>query len=178
MSQEDLIVLIIYNSIKDPGLRKELFKIPAKERKRTRIRQEISKYNHLQAQLQADSCSKINYVKANNKEQNQFCSACGKETPGDSRQFCNTCFAKGPHNLRCSVKSCPYPYQNHKTQGHEIAFSKHPEGANWSVWRSRNRNWQPKAHSNNVTDQEEEYSSSCSDDSDDSASNSDNEPET
>ena len=178
MSQEDLIVLIIYNSIKDPGLRKELFKIPAKERKRTRIRQEISKYNHLQAQLQADSCSKINYIKANNKEQNQFCSACGKETPGDSRQFCNTCFAKGPHNLRCSVKSCPYPYQNHKTQGHEIAFSKHPEGANWSVWRSRSQNWQPKEHSYNVTDQEEEYSSSCSDDSEDSASNSDNEPET
>ena len=108
MSPEDVIVLIIYNSIKDQGLRKELFKIPAKDRSRTRLRQEISKYNHLQAQLQADDSftifpnSGVNYVNADEKEpwEDQFCSSCGNETPGDSRQFCSSCFAQGPNNLK------------------------------------------------------------------------------
>ena len=42
MSQEDVIVLIIYNSNKDPGLKKDFFK----------ILENVHEYVHLQAQLQ------------------------------------------------------------------------------------------------------------------------------
>ena len=136
MSQEDVIVLIIYNSIKDPGLKKELFKIPAKERKRTRIRQEISKYNHLQAQLAQDEPANhtVNFVAGQNKQSSSLCLACGKPTPGDRRQFCSSCFTRGPDGLRCTIPGCRFPNKNHSTSGHKAA-TLNRNGANWSAWR-------------------------------------------
>ena len=140
MTSEDITVCLIYNFITDVDLKKELFKIPPRDRKRTRIRQEIAKWNHLQAQIRTKEPTSVGayYISTSNLER---CCACGKETPGDKRPFCTPCFIRGPNDLRCSVRDCPCPYDNHNTRGHYVTM-KRTRGlkADWSKWKTK---WQP-----------------------------------
>ena len=145
MTSEDITVCLIYNFITDVDLKKELFKIPPRDRKRTRIRQEIAKWNHLQAQIRTKEPTSVGayYISTSNLER---CCACGKETPGDKRPFCTPCFIRGPNDLRCSVRDCPCPYDNHNTRGHYVTM-KRTRGlkADWSKWKTKRQPNEPSA---------------------------------
>ena len=160
MTSEDITVCLIYNFITDADLKKELFKIPPRDRKRTRIRQEIAKWNHLQAQIRTQEPTSVGayYISTSNLER---CCACGKETPGDKRPFCTPCFIRGPNDLRCSVRDCPCPYDNHNTGGHYVTM-KRTRGlkADWSKWKTK---WQPKEPSAEHDD--DSSASDCSNES-------------
>ena len=146
MDTEDWGVCLLYNFIIDPDLKKELFKIPPKDRKRTRLRQEMAKWNHLQAQLRSQDSANINYVSSSSSYPINFklCCACGSEKAENSLQFCGPCYRNGPSKLRCSARGCPKPNRNHDTSGHKAAFAGNPTGANWSTWydrKPRSSNW-------------------------------------
>ena len=145
MTSEDWTVCLIYNFITDADVKKELFKIPPRDRKRTRIRQEIAKWNHLQAQIRTKEPTSVGayYISTSNLER---CCACGKETPGDKRPFCTPCFIRGPNDLRCSVRDCPCPYDNHNTRGHYVTM-KRTRGlkADWSKWKTKRQPNEPSA---------------------------------
>ena len=145
MDTEDFTVCFIYNFITDANLKKELFKVPPRDRKRTRIRQEIAKWNHLQAQIRSNEPASVGaYYVSNQSLYLELCCACGKETPGDKRPFCTPCYYRGPNDLRCSVRDCPCPYDNHDTSGHYITMKRtRGHKADWSMWKPK---WPPSEH--------------------------------
>ena len=62
----------------------------------------------------------------------------------ETKDLCTPCFIRGPNDLRCSIRDCPCPYDNHDTSGHYITMKRtRGHKADWSMWKPK---WPPSEH--------------------------------